>query len=136
MSGRPYGLEGEPAVWSGRARYISFKKLPYNEVTFERVREAVKARVGGGRLILTGGELGGNARGQSGASGSQGETAGHSSGDGSGRDRAQLAGLRPRGDVGETRPRGYGAFAAGGRDRGAAVGDRAQRQGRGPLIFK
>ncbi len=38
-------MEGEPAPWSTKARYISFKKLPYNEVTYERVRDAVSARV-------------------------------------------------------------------------------------------
>ena len=38
-------MEGEPAVWSNKPRYISFKKLPYNELSFERVRDAVKARV-------------------------------------------------------------------------------------------
>ena len=42
---RPYGNDGQPMIWSGKPRYISFKKLPYNISTFERVREAVKARV-------------------------------------------------------------------------------------------
>ena len=36
-------------IWSGKSRYISFKKLPYNMGTYERVREAVKARV---RIIV------------------------------------------------------------------------------------